>query len=198
MYNKNNSLASLLSSRICHDLANPLGAISNGLELMELSGASRTPEFELTASSVQNAKAKLNFFRVAFGLSSGREMSHAEIAKTLSDMYRNSRHQVNWEITTATSRQLTKLLFLLIQCLETATPRGARISVHQDETNFLVSAQADKVNCAGKNWTHLTGGPQNAQLSATEIQFELARACLEEMDINMKLNATDEQAVITL
>ena len=109
MYNKNPALASLLSARICHDLANPLGAISNGMELMELAGATRTPEFDLTADSIQNANAKLNFFRTAFGTSHGSDVSATQIAKVLADVYLNTRCQVEWTIPTPTTRADTKV-----------------------------------------------------------------------------------------
>lgn len=36
-------LSALIGSRICHDLISPLGAIANGVELMALTGAEKTP-----------------------------------------------------------------------------------------------------------------------------------------------------------
>ena len=58
-------LAATLASRICHDLTSPLGAIANGLELLTLSDAQRTPELDLIAESVESANARLRFFRLA-------------------------------------------------------------------------------------------------------------------------------------
>ena len=59
-------LLSLLGSRICHDLVNPLGAIGNGVELLQMTGA-RGPELELVEGAVAAAQARLRFFRIAFG-----------------------------------------------------------------------------------------------------------------------------------
>ena len=48
MSHTHSNLATLIGSRICHDLISPIGAIHNGLELLELSGGmSQTPEMQL-------------------------------------------------------------------------------------------------------------------------------------------------------
>ena len=70
-------LASLIGSRICHDLISPIGAIHNGLELISLSGAvQHEAEISLITQSCQNAASRIKFFRVAFGVSgSDRQLS---------------------------------------------------------------------------------------------------------------------------
>ena len=60
-------LTALVGSRICHDLISPLGAIGNGLELLQLSGLPQGPEWALIAESVENASARIRFFRIAYG-----------------------------------------------------------------------------------------------------------------------------------
>ena len=64
-------LASLVAARLCHDLVSPLGAIGNGVELLEMSGdfpgISKSPELALITESVRSARARVRFFRTAFG-----------------------------------------------------------------------------------------------------------------------------------
>ena len=60
-------LAAMLASRMCHDLVSPLGAIGNGLELLEMAGGGGGPEFALMADSVAAARARLRLFQLAFG-----------------------------------------------------------------------------------------------------------------------------------
>ena len=67
------SLAKLIASRICHDLISPVGAIANGMELVALTGADITPEFELISDSVAGANARIKFYRVALGMSSAEQ-----------------------------------------------------------------------------------------------------------------------------
>ena len=62
-------LASLLCSRLCHDLLSPVGALSNGLELLaeEKDPAMRERCFELLEQSARTSADKLKYYRLAFG-----------------------------------------------------------------------------------------------------------------------------------
>ena len=61
----NLDLAALVSSRICHDLISPIGAINNGLELLNMSGLAHDgPEIQLIGDSVKSARARIRFFRI--------------------------------------------------------------------------------------------------------------------------------------
>src|SRR5678815_4024799 len=62
-------LAALLCSRVCHDLISPVGAIANGLEVMEEGKDEETNKFamDLIKKSAKTASAKLQFCRIAFG-----------------------------------------------------------------------------------------------------------------------------------
>ena len=66
-------LASLLCSRLCHDLLSPVGALNNGLELMadEQDPAMRERCLELLNESARASANKLKFFRLAFGAAGG-------------------------------------------------------------------------------------------------------------------------------
>jgi histidine phosphotransferase ChpT len=66
-------LASLLCSRLCHDMLSPVGALSNGLELLadEKDPEMRKRCFELLEQSAKISTDKLRFFRLAFGAAGG-------------------------------------------------------------------------------------------------------------------------------
>ena len=66
-------LASLLCSRLCHDMLSPVGALSNGLELLadEKDPEMRKRCFELLEQSAKISADKLKFFRLAFGAAGG-------------------------------------------------------------------------------------------------------------------------------
>ncbi|OYX59909.1 MAG: histidine phosphotransferase, partial [Sphingomonadales bacterium 32-64-17] len=66
-------LASLLCSRLCHDMLSPVGALSNGLELLaeEKDPEMRARCFELLEQSAKISADKLRFFRLAFGAAGG-------------------------------------------------------------------------------------------------------------------------------
>ena len=97
-------LASLLCSRLCHDLLSPVGALSNGLELLadEKDPEMRKRCFELLEQSARISADKLKFFRLAFGAAGGfGELvpvgkAHAVIDALVSN---NARVTVNWSLT---------------------------------------------------------------------------------------------------
>src|SRR5688500_7521253 len=66
-------LAALLCSRLCHDLLSPVGALSNGLELLadEKDPEMRRRCFELLEQSAKISTDKLKFFRLAYGAAGG-------------------------------------------------------------------------------------------------------------------------------
>jgi histidine phosphotransferase ChpT len=74
-------LVALVGSRIAHDLANPLGAIANGVELLALTGQGNSAELQLITESVANATARIKAFRIAFGAAPpGQTVKAADIA----------------------------------------------------------------------------------------------------------------------
>ena len=92
------SIDALVSSRICHDLISPVGAIGNGIELLE-GHAARMPEIGLIADSVDNAKAKLRFFRICFGqMSEGALTSATEVEAIATAMIQSPRLRLEWRM----------------------------------------------------------------------------------------------------
>jgi histidine phosphotransferase ChpT len=94
-------LASLLCSRLCHDLLSPVGALSNGLELLadEKDPEMRQRCFELLEQSARISADKLRFFRLAFGAAGGfGEMVPVAEPRSLVNALvgNNGRVQVNW------------------------------------------------------------------------------------------------------
>jgi len=80
MFDKQTDIAAMISARICHYLINPSNAISNGVELLELSGALQSPELVLISNSVKSANAQGMFLRVVFGdAAKSGEITHYEI-----------------------------------------------------------------------------------------------------------------------
>ena len=90
-------LASLLCSRLCHDMLSPIGALSNGLELLadERDPAMRQRCFELLEQSARISADKLKFFRLAFGAAGGfGEMVPTAEPRALIEALASSRDRV--------------------------------------------------------------------------------------------------------
>ena len=96
-------LASLLCSRLCHDLLSPVGAMTNGLELIaeEKDPEMRRRCFDLLEQSARISADKLKFFRLAFGAAGGYgDMVQVEEARSVVDALagNNGRIEVNWSV----------------------------------------------------------------------------------------------------
>ncbi|PRY75609.1 hypothetical protein [Marivita geojedonensis] len=135
------SLAALIGSRICHDLINPIGAISNGLELFGMGGASPDgPEMTLIQQSCDNATARIRFFRIAFGSAGDtRPIAPAEAAQTLANHYAGTRILTDWQMETALPRDLTQLAYLGFSAWNPACRRAARSPSPVSVTTFRFS-----------------------------------------------------------
>jgi histidine phosphotransferase ChpT len=167
--------AALIGSRICHDLISPIGAISNGVELLVMDGATMGAEMTLVAESVAHAKARIRFFRVAFGQTAkDQRIGVTEVRSILGDMARGTRLTVDWTSPAELSRRETKLAFLLILCLETAMGTGGQIQVFRDDSRWHLTATSPKLRVDPKLWETLSNPAAGAEIGPALVQFLLA------------------------
>ena len=185
------NLASLIGSRICHDLISPIGAITNGLELLDLTGGAKGPEMELIADSVGNAGARIRFFRIAYGAAGDQMMGHPEVASVLDDLTRGGRLTVKWSPLEALPRAQVRLAFLALQCLETAMPYGGKVQIAVRDGQWSVSGEAEKLNIDEGLWDFATRH-DNIESTRALVQFALLPAVAKDMErvLNMAHSAT--------
>ncbi len=167
------NLAELIGSRICHDLISPIGAITNGLELLDMVGAVQGPEMELISGSVGSAGARIRFFRVAFGSSSDQPLGRSEVADLLKDIERAGRVRVHWKVAEPIPRSQVKLAFLALMCCESAMPLGGDVEIAQLNGKWVVTGTADKMNLDSDLWKHVATGRFPNKISPAQVQFAL-------------------------
>src|SRR5512141_3205370 len=95
-------LAALLCSRVCHDLISPVGAIVNGLEVLEEEKDEATKEFalDLIKRSARNASAKLQFCRIAFGAagSAGAQIDLGDAESITRGLMEDEKTKIAWNL----------------------------------------------------------------------------------------------------
>ena len=188
----NPDIASLLGSRICHDLISPLGAISNGVELLTMTGESVGPEIALISESIENANARIRFFRVAFGAASeGQMCSASEIRSILADLGKGLRMKINWLPTEDVPRREAKLAFLMLQCLETAMPWGGEIEVSRANERWTLIGSSDRMKINARLWEALSLPDGGSAISAAEVQFLLVPLLIREAGRQLTLELSE-------
>ncbi|KMW56724.1 Signal transduction histidine kinase [Candidatus Rhodobacter oscarellae] len=192
MTSPTNNIAALLGSRICHDLVSPIGAISNGVELLQMSGDASGPEIELIHESVENANARIRFFRIAFGVASPQQVVGAnEVRDILTSLTRNTRMEMDWQSAADHTRADVKLIFLLLQCFEAAMPWGGHITITHSGGTWQVSGTSDRMKIRAELWDALQNKNQNAEISASEVQFLLLPELLAMAGRSLQLEVSE-------
>lgn len=127
-------LASLLVSRVCHDLVSPVGAVINGLEVIDDDDdpAMQAEALRLIRRSADQASAKLQFARLAFGASGSRGdmMPIGDVREAAARLFEDGKAKLEWraeemELPKAQVRCLANLVALGAECL----PRGGTVTV---------------------------------------------------------------------
>lgn len=141
-------LSALVSARLCHDLISPMGAIGNGLELMQLSQPAASAELDLIADSLGSAIAKLRFFRIAFGPADAQALIAGEEIRSVTDAMFPGRFTVFWAGPSRdVSRATGKLIFLALLCLEKSLPMGgaATIALAEGDDTIAIAAEGRRL-----------------------------------------------------
>lgn len=173
-------LNDLIGSRICHDLISPLGAIGNGVELLSMSGMTAAPEISLIAESVENANARIRFFRIAFGAAAkDATLGNAEVKRVVADLYRGNRVSVDWRIDEDTLRIDAKLAFLILQCFESALPWGGKVAVTRSGNTWSIFGTADRIKIDDELWRLLTDLKPSTDVNASNVHFALVSLTAE-------------------
>lgn len=148
-------LASQLCSRLCHDMLSPVGALSNGLELLadEQDPQMRQRCFELLEQSARTSAAKLKFFRLAFGAAGGfgEQVSVDEPKAVIETLAADAKRiDLNWQIEAATlSKTAAKVMLNLAHIGLDSLVRGGTLDIgveaREDATEIVVRATGTKI-----------------------------------------------------
>lgn len=145
--------AALLVSRLCHDLVSPVGAVVNGLEVLEdeRDASMRADALKLVISSAEQAAARLQFARIAFGAagSAGAELDLTEVGRIVYGLLGNGKILVEWHAAEVNwPKDWAKLLMNATLLAADSLPRGGLVTV---TTSAGGSAPSFAVRAAGQN-----------------------------------------------
>ena len=190
------NLATLIGSRICHDLISPIGAINNGLELLGLTGGAQGPEMDLISDSVEHAEARIRFFRIAYGASGDQMMGQAEVVSILDDIGRGRRLVSQWQPAEPQARAEVRLAFLALQCCESALPYGGTVKFMVENSDWTVVGTAEKLKFDAGLWAGLSCAKSHAEITPALVQFALLPVIADELNRKIKVVQTETQITL--
>ncbi len=164
-------LAALLCSRVCHDVISPVGAIVNGLEVLEDEKDAEMRGFalDLIKKSARTASARLQFCRLAFGAagSAGAAIDTGDAEQVARGLFADEKTKLEWDAPRVLMpKNKVKLVLNLCLIAAAAIPRGGVIKVTitgtEDAPHIAVEATGTNARLASHVPQLLEGAPEGS------------------------------------
>jgi len=191
-------LASLLCSRLCHDLLSPVGALNNGIELLadEQDPDMRERCLELLTESARASANKLKFFRLAFGAGGGfgDDIDTREAKSALEGLYGpEKRIELGWVVAgDRLPKGAVKLLLNLAMIAGDALVRGGRLDVGVERSasaiEMVIRAEGPRVLVDPKLRETIVKGASGGAVEPRAAGAWLAHALVAEAGGSIQLS----------
>ncbi|WJR65737.1 histidine phosphotransferase family protein [Neorhizobium sp. CSC1952] len=194
-------LAALLCSRVCHDVISPVGAINNGLELLD-EGAADSDALDLIRTSAVNASVRLKFARLAFGASGsvGASIDTGEAEKAAKDYaIAEKKTEVSWNGPRAIiAKNRVKLLLNLFLVAYGGIPRGGSVDVTLEnpeyDAKFIITIKGRMMRLPPK-FIEIASGTLEEAVDAHSIQPYYTVLLAEECGMDLKYVVSEDKIV---
>jgi histidine phosphotransferase ChpT len=197
-------LAALLCSRVCHDLISPVGAIVNGLEVLDDNPKPEDRDFalDLIRKSAKTASARLQFCRLAFGAagSAGAQIDLGDALNMAKGHIEDGKCTIAWNLPRLLlPKNRVKLLLNMLIIAQQTIPRGGTLTVDPIGEG---EAMAFRVTAAGlnarlpQNIVTLLGSDQGPGVDAHAVQPYYTRLLAESCGLKVTLAADGEAMVV--
>ena len=198
-------LAALLCSRVCHDLISPVGAIVNGLEVLDDNPKPEDREFalDLIRKSAKTASARLQFCRLAFGAagSSGAQIDLGDAQTMARGHLEDGKTTITWNLPRILlPKNRVKLLLNMMVIAQQTIPRGGVLtvdSIGEAETmGFRVSASGLNARMP-QNIADLLSSAHSGSVDAHAVQPYYTRLLAEACGLKVVLAPEGDLMVVT-
>ena len=196
--------AALLVSRVCHDLVSPVGAVVNGLEVLEdeTDMAMRADALRLVAASAEQAAARLQFARIAFGAagSAGAELDLAEVGRIMAGLLKGGKVELLWQAQAVNwPKDWAKLLMNAVLVAADSLPRGGKVYVETSgeaqTPKFNIRAAGTIARMSAEVERAITGEPTGA-LDGRSIQPYLTYQLSQTLSAALNVEAAEGEVRI--
>ncbi len=198
-------LAALLCSRVCHDVISPVGAIVNGLEVLDDESDPSMKEFalDLIRKSARQASARLQFARIAFGAagSAGASIDLGDAEQVARGLFQDDKISLAWEAPRLLlPKNRAKLLLNLVVIATSAIPRGGSIVVRvtgdAERSAFAITAKGPHARIPTHAEALLAGAPQSGVVDAHGIQPYYTGLIARETGMTVSLSLEGDEVTL--
>lgn len=194
-------LAALLCSRVCHDLISPVGAIVNGLEVLEEDKDEETKTFalELIKKSAQQASAKLQFCRLAFGAagSAGAQIETGDAERVARGLIEDGKTTIAWNLPRElVAKNRVKLLLNMMVVGAGTIPRGGTLTVDAVDNGYRVVAAGLNARLTAATAELISGAPGHT-VDAHAIQPVYTGILARDCGLTLSAAPEGETVVVT-
>jgi histidine phosphotransferase ChpT len=196
-------LASLLCSRICHDVISPVGALNNGLELLD-EPVAEADALNLIKMSARNASARLQFARIAFGAagSAGSQIDTGDAEAVAAAYMANEKSTLVWTGARAyLPKAVVKLILNMILIGNGSVPRGGTLDVElpsdANEQTVTVKAAGPMIRVSEKFIQLHNNHPLDEAVDAHAVQYYYTLLLAREAKLALNVNVNSERLLLT-
>lgn len=198
-------LAALLCSRVCHDLISPVGAIVNGLEVLDDNPKPEDREFalDLIRKSAKNASARLQFCRLAFGAagSAGAQIDLGDAHTMARGQFEDGKSSIVWNLPRLLlPKNRVKLLLNMLIVAQHTIPRGGTLTVDPVGTGDSISFRVTAVGQSARlpqNIVDILSGAHTHAIDAHAVQPHYTRLLAAACGLTVTLSMDGEAAIVT-
>ncbi len=198
-------LAALLCSRVCHDLISPVGAIVNGLEVLDDNPKPEDREFalDLIRKSAKTASARLQFCRLAFGAagSSGAQIDLGDAQNMARGHIEDGKITITWNLPRILMpKNRVKLLLNMLIIAQQTIPRGGTLTIDPIGEG---EAMSFRVTSAGlnarvpQNIVDLLSPSSVASIDAHAVQPDYTRLLAQACALNVTITPDGDKVLVT-
>jgi len=200
-------LASLISSRICHDLISPIGALNTAIEVLDDTESKEMHEdaLKLIKLAASEASAKLSYLRIALGTNSTSKgvMNLDKLKLITENMFNTEKFSFNWDVSEiklekSIARILLNILMLSIQSI----PRGGKVTIKieekSDKLKLVTSANGIKSRLDKQTEDAFKGIIPSEEIDGRVIQSFFTGVLIDDLNGRIEAFKTDGNVIFNV
>ncbi len=200
-------LASLISSRICHDLISPIGALNTAIEVLDDTESKEMHEdaLKLIKLAASEASAKLSYLRIALGTNSTSKgvMNLDKLKLITENMFNTEKFSFNWDVSEiklekSIARILLNILMLAIQSI----PRGGKVTIKieekSDKLKLVTSANGIKSRLDKQTEDAFKGIIPSEEIDGRVIQSFFTGILIDDLNGRIEAFKTDGNVIFNV